>query len=111
VGEAAAALRLAGTGILDYGRAERIVPGKLRRALAHRDRGCIFPGCHRPPAHTEAHHVIHWIHGGETNLANCVLLCSRHHHFVHEGGWTITARPGTHWSQPGHWQFHRPVRR
>jgi hypothetical protein len=111
VDAAVAALRIAGAGVLDYGRSKRIVPMRLRRALAHRDRGCIFPGCHRPPAHTEAHHILHWTHGGETSPANCVLLCSRHHHFVHEGGWTITARPGTHWSQPGHWQFNRSRQR
>jgi hypothetical protein len=39
-----------------------------------------------------------------------VLLCSRHHHDVHEGGRTITARPGVHWTRPGHWQFAPPWR-
>ncbi len=26
-------------------------------------------------------------HGGPTNLANLVLLCSRHHHVLHQPGW------------------------
>jgi hypothetical protein len=108
--DAAASLLTAGVGILDYGRSERIVPERLRRALAVRDRGCAFPGCHRPPAHTQAHHVIHWADFGETSLANTVLLCSRHHHYVHEGGWAITARAGMHHTQPGYWQFTRPPR-
>jgi hypothetical protein len=74
-----AALMLAGVGILDYGRSVRTVPQDLRRALALRDRGCAFPGCHRPPAHTQAHHVRHWIDGGKTSLDNTMLICSRHH--------------------------------
>jgi predicted restriction endonuclease len=32
---------------------------------------------------------VHWIHGGRTDLDNCVLLCNRHHHMVHEGGWQM----------------------
>ena len=111
VPDPAATLLTAGVGILDYGRTHRIVPARLRRALAVRDRGCAFPGCHRPPARTQAHHVQHWLDHGDTSLANTVLLCSRHHHYVHEGGWTITARAGMHYTQPGYWQFTRPRRR
>ena len=48
---AAASLLIAGTGVLDYGRTARIVPARLRRALAVRDRGFAFAGCHRPPTH------------------------------------------------------------
>ena len=39
-----------------------------------------------------AHHVEHWAHGGETKLDNLVLLCSRHHRFVHEGGYSVIPR-------------------
>ncbi len=107
---AVAGILIAGAGILDYGRAHRIIPTRLRRALTLRDRGCAFPGCHRRPQHTQAHHVIHWLHGGKTSLDNTVLLCSRHHHYVHEGGWTITARAGISYNQPGYWQFDPPER-
>ncbi len=64
VPDPAANLLTAGVGVLDYGRTQRIVPARLRRALAIRDRGCAFPGCHRPPAHTQAHHVQHWADAG-----------------------------------------------
>lgn len=74
---------------LDVGRAAYTVPPSLRRALILRDRGCSFPGCDRPAAWCEAHHVRHWVDGGETALPNLVLLCARHHHIVHANGWRI----------------------
>ncbi|MDE2796254.1 MAG: HNH endonuclease signature motif containing protein, partial [Gemmatimonadota bacterium] len=49
-----------------------------------RDRGCRYPGC--ASRFTEAHHVKHWADGGETSLADTILLCRRHHRLVHEGG-------------------------
>ena len=46
--------------ILDLGRTVRTAPPKFRRALAARDRGCVFPGCDRPPGHCRAHHIQWW---------------------------------------------------
>ena len=71
---------------LEVGRATRVVSAAQRAALAVRDGGCRFPGCDRPPAWCEAHHLRHWLHGGATDLANLVLLCRAHHRAVHEGG-------------------------
>jgi hypothetical protein len=74
---------------LTVGRATRTVPPSVRRALVVRDRGCRFPGCDRPPAWTDGHHLVHWADGGETALENLVLLCRPHHRLVHEQGWTL----------------------
>jgi Domain of unknown function (DUF222)/HNH endonuclease len=84
---------------LDVGRSVRLFSPHQRKALAARDGGCRFPGCSRPPRHTDVHHMVSWLHGGATDLANGLLLCRRHHRLVHEGGWGI--RPdadggGTH---------------
>jgi hypothetical protein len=39
--------------------------------------------------------VRHWAHGGPTTLGNLALLCRRHHHAVHEGGYRVeTAAAG-----------------
>lgn len=76
------------------GRATRTVPPSIRRALVVRDRGCRFPGCDRPPAWTDGHHLIHWADGGETVLENLVLLCRPHHRLVHEQGWTLIRGEG-----------------
>jgi HNH endonuclease len=71
---------------LEVGRATRVVSPAQRTALAVRDGGCRYPGCDRPPAWCDAHHLRHWLHGGATDLANLVLLCRAHHRAVHEGG-------------------------
>ena len=73
---------------LSVGRKTRVVPATIRRALRARDKGCTFPGC-RNSRFVDAHHVHHWAAGGETRLDNLLLLCSRHHRLVHEGGYRI----------------------
>jgi hypothetical protein len=45
---------------LDIGRATRVVPSGLRRALVRRDGHCAFPGCTLPAAWCDAHHVSPW---------------------------------------------------
>ncbi len=70
---------------LDVGRKTPVVPPAIRRAVIVRDRRCRFPGCDRPHAWCDAHHVRHWADGGETKLANLILLCRRHHRSVHTG--------------------------
>jgi hypothetical protein len=80
-------------GTIDYGRVGRTIPAPLWNALVVRDRHCRFPGCDRPPAWTEAHHVRHWAHGGATRLDNLALVCSRHHHLLHKPGWEAKLLP------------------
>jgi hypothetical protein len=68
---------------IGYGRARYTVPRHLFRLTAERDGGCRFPGCKRPAAHCDAHHLRHWRKGGLTEHSNLGLLCNRHHHIVH----------------------------
>jgi hypothetical protein len=78
---------------VSYGRTRRTIPGGLRRYLNLRDGGCVFPGCDRPVQWCEAHHLVHWAHGGPTDAANLGLLCVAHHHALHEGGFTTRGSP------------------
>ncbi len=78
---------------LDLGRATRTASPAQWRALATRDRGCTWPGCDRPPGWTQAHHIVFWEHGGPTDIENLTLLCSHHHHAVHDRGFSVTRRP------------------
>jgi hypothetical protein len=79
---------------LSVGHATRTIPAPIRTALVLGDQGCRFPGCDRPPAWTDGHHIIHWSDGGPTELANLVSLCRRHHRRVHEQGWRIHIADG-----------------
>ena len=79
----------------------RLVPRNLRRLLERRDHGmCQFPGC-ESEYRLHAHHIIHWAHGGPTELDNLLSLCHFHHHSVHEGGWRIIVTDNG-------WAFHDP---
>ncbi len=75
--------------VIDVGRARRVVSGSTRRALNARDRACRWPGCDRPASWSAAHHIVHWVQGGATDLSNLILFCHRHHWMVHEGGWQL----------------------
>ncbi|HEU5302793.1 MAG TPA: DUF222 domain-containing protein [Acidimicrobiia bacterium] len=90
--------------ILDVGRRTRLVTPTQRRALVIRDGGCVAEGCDRPADWCDAHHVVHWIDGAMTDVSILTLLCSLHHHHVHDGTWELvpngagawTARPTPH---------------
>ena len=87
--------------VLDVGRRTRTIPTALRRALLDRDRSqCQFPGCES--RHCDAHHVVHWADGGETQLRNLVLCCRFHHRAVHEEGFRVVA------DADGQFRFLRP---
>jgi hypothetical protein len=86
---------------LDVGRKTRSIPPALRRALASRDKGCVFPGCTHT-RYVDGHHIRHWADGGETRLSNLVTLCRFHHRAVHEGGLQVER------CDDGAWRFTNP---
>ena len=53
------------------GYAQRIAP-------AARDRACA--GCGAANSFCQPHHIIHWEHGGPTDIDNLCLLCGDCHH-------------------------------
>ena len=71
------------------------------RLLQLRDASCRYPGCAVPASDTEGHHVVHWVDGGRTDMANLVSLCRFHHHRHHEGAFAIAAEPAV----PGGFRF------
>jgi hypothetical protein len=82
---------LGGAGeVLDLGRSARTFNRATRRAITLRDKGCAWPGCDRPPAWTDCHHVAWWVRDlGDTSYHNGCLLCAHHHTEIHKGDWVI----------------------
>jgi HNH endonuclease/Domain of unknown function (DUF222) len=77
--------------VLDLGRSQRLVSDKQYRALLIRDRGhCAHPGCTNRK-NLDAHHVIHWLDGGRTDMNNLILLCEPCHLGLHNGEFSIVA--------------------
>ena len=88
--------------VLHVGRSHRTATRPQRRAIAAVHRTCAHPHCAVSVEHCQIHHIVPWESGGLTNLDNLVPLCSRHHHLVHEGLWTIhlQADRSIRWVQP-----------
>ncbi|WP_205737870.1 HNH endonuclease [Granulosicoccus antarcticus] len=73
---------------LDIGRKSRLWPPAMARAIKNRDQHCQYSGCTQT-RHLQIHHIQHWADGGSTCVDNGICLCSKHHTFVHEGGYRI----------------------
>ncbi len=58
--------------VIDVGRALRLPSAAARAVLRARSCGCEWPGCDRPVAFTNAHHLVHCGHGGATDVDNLV---------------------------------------
>ena len=84
-----------------------------RLAVIERDRTCRFaypggPRCDRSWQWCDIHHVDHHGDGGPTLTPNLALMCTFHHHAVHEGGWTVTgdADHALTFHPPFGWPYH-----
>ncbi len=78
---------------LAVGRSTRFATRAQRTALAVRDRGCVIPGCERPPGECQAHHVTEWSQGGRTDVDSLALLCWVHHRQVDLNRWRLVRNP------------------
>jgi hypothetical protein len=68
---------------LVHSRVGRCASYVQQRALARRSTFCQYPGC-TLARELEAHHILPVARGGRTELANLILLCSRHHKLLHD---------------------------
>ncbi len=80
-------------GEMNLGRTTRLASRAQRRALRALYPTCAVPGCCVAYEFTKPHHVHYWEHGGPTNFANLLPVCSKHHHAIHEGGGKLTLQP------------------
>jgi hypothetical protein len=102
---------LGGSGeVLDHGRSRRTANRAQRRALRAMHRGCAHPDCQVGFSACRIHHIRWWWRdGGRSDIDNMIPLCERHHHLVHEGGWTLTMTPDrvATWRRPDGTLHHR----
>jgi hypothetical protein len=85
--------------VLDQGMGRRLFDRAQIRHLWIRDGHCTFPGCSKPAAWTDAHHLVHWLDGGPTDISNAALLCRAHHTVVHRERYAGAVIEGTHGPQ------------
>jgi Domain of unknown function (DUF222)/HNH endonuclease len=78
---------------LDIGYSD-FIPAQIRRAVLLRDKRCAWPKCGRPAVYCDVHHLRHKQDGGDTSLANLVLVCQYHHDIcIHRRGWQLILHP------------------
>jgi hypothetical protein len=97
---------------LDLGSPARFFNRASRRALEKRDGGCTAPGCDRDSRWCESHHLTPYAISKTTDIRDGALLCTFHHHRVHDQGWTGRTSPvdgKVEWKLPGSctWQRNR----
>jgi hypothetical protein len=102
---------------LKVGRSRRLFTSGQRLGFAVRDKGCVFPGCDRPPSWCEAHHIGPWSRGGGTDLINGCLLCGYHHRLIHRDDWQVMMAEDGHpqvippdWINPARQPIHNTYR-
>jgi hypothetical protein len=98
--------------IIDLSNHVRLATDDHRRALRTMYRTCAAYGCHTPFHRCEIHHITPY-NGDNTLLANLAPLCVRHHHLVHDKGWTAhltDKRVLTLRNPNGDWDTPQPLR-
>jgi hypothetical protein len=78
---------------LHVGGKYRTATMKMNKAMAERDRTCVWPGCTDTPEWCQGHHAERpWALGGGTEVEGMALLCIDHHQKLEEG-WRLEKLP------------------
>jgi Domain of unknown function (DUF222) len=75
---------------LHLGDTTRLANREQRRALRAMYRGCAVPGCCVAWDYVTIHHLKYFSRKGPTDIENLLPLCTKHHHYAHEGGWQLS---------------------
>ncbi|WP_343918101.1 HNH endonuclease signature motif containing protein [Agrococcus citreus] len=81
--------------VLRLGRRKRLFSRWQRLAIMLRDKHCL--GCGAPASWNDVHHVRTWADGGDTDVDNGILVCSRCHTEVHSGRLRVERDGGSRW--------------
>ncbi|MGI8628226.1 MAG: DUF222 domain-containing protein [Geodermatophilaceae bacterium] len=85
---------------IDLGRERRLFTGPARIGIEIRDGGCVWPGCGRPTAWCQVHHLLPWALDGRTDQVNGGLFCWHHHREIEQGEWEAFYHRGRIWLRP-----------
>jgi hypothetical protein len=100
--------------ITNVGRTMRTLPAWMRAILDLVHVHCRGPDCDHKITWSQAHHIIAWDDGGDTDLNATIPLCTTHHGWVTAGTWQVDFNPTTGtctWTGPHgqHIQTHPPT--
>ncbi|MEZ5168590.1 MAG: DUF222 domain-containing protein [Acidimicrobiales bacterium] len=81
-----------------HGTGVRLADDNQWRALIARDGGCVV--CDAHPSRCHAHHVVHARPpiNGPTDIDNLALVCSHHHHLIHDHDHELRQHPDRTWT-------------
>ena len=83
-GEPPLLIKRAGDDIV-HRREARAASEPQKRAMHHRSPHTQYPAC-TATRDLEAHHITPWALGGRTHVGKMILLCPRHHDYLHDHG-------------------------
>ena len=79
----------------------RVIPRRVRVALAERDPHCVVPGCGATYDLEIDHWRLDFARYGATELDNLCRLCPVHHKMKTKEGWRLGGGPGKWvWAAP-----------
>ena len=73
--------------VLDIAPRRRLHSMSQRLAISHRDGGCSWEGCDRPPGLCQTPHLKPFSERGPTTVENGARFCGFHHTLLHNGDW------------------------
>jgi hypothetical protein len=79
--------------VKDMGRSTRTATPAQRARLSAMYATCGHRECKVAFSKCRIHHIRFWGLHGPTDEDNLIPLCDKHHHLVHEGGWTLQMTP------------------
>ncbi|MDR7329224.1 HNH endonuclease signature motif containing protein [Corynebacterium guangdongense] len=88
-------------GLVNTYRTERLANDKQRLMAKLENPVCPWPGCNKPADECEIHHLLEWLHGGDTNAVGLSTACGYHNGVNgHRGRGRLFRRGGEIWWDP-----------
>ncbi len=88
-------------GLVNTYRTQRLANDKQRLMAKLENPVCPWPGCNKPADECDIHHLLEWMHGGDTNAVSLSTACGYHNGVNgHPGRGRLFRRDGEIWWDP-----------